>query len=104
LLDLGGFGIRSIGWVDNRFLIIAGPTGEGGGAKLYEWSGGSEAARAVPGVRLRGLNPEGVVFRHEEKSEFLLLSDDGTRSINGEECKALKDPAQKRFRGVVLEF
>jgi hypothetical protein len=104
LLDLGGLGIRSMGWVDDHYLIIAGPTGEGGGAKLYEWPGGAEAPQLVRGVQLRGLNPEGVVFRDKEKTEYLLLSDDGTRTVDGEECKTLKDPARKRFRGVVLKF
>jgi hypothetical protein len=80
------------------------PTGEGGGSKLYEWSGGAVSPRLVHGVQLRGLNPEGVVFRDNEKTEYLLLSDDGTRTVDGEECKLLKDPQRKRFRGLVLKF
>lgn len=104
LLDLGGLGIRSMGWVDDHYLIIAGRTGEGGGTKLYVWSGGAEPPRLVHGVQLRGLNPEGVVFRDKDKTEYLLLSDDGTRTVDGEECKMLKDPERKRFRGVVLKF
>ena len=35
LLDLGGLGIRSLGWSGGRCLIIAGPTREGGGGELY---------------------------------------------------------------------
>ncbi len=105
LLDLGGLGIRSIGWYDGRYVIIAGSSTEGGNAKLFEWTGGNEPVRPVPGVELRGVNPEGVVLSvREGRSEFLLLSDDGRRSIDGADCKTLADPAQKRFRGVMLGF
>jgi len=103
-LDLGGLGIRSIGWIGGRYMIIAGPSGEGGGARLFEWTGGAEPPRQIREAHLRGLNPEGVVFRDDQKTEYLVLSDDGTRVIEGEECKTLKDPTQKRFRGLVLKF
>ena len=105
LLDLSGLGIRSIGRFEGRYLIIAGPAGTGGGAKLYEWSGGEDAPRHISQVELRGLNPEGVVFRQSDsKVEFLVLSDDGQRSIEGQDCKNLKDAAKKRFRGIAVTF
>jgi hypothetical protein len=105
LLDLSGFGIRSMGRFGARYLIIAGPAAAGGGAKLYEWSGGADAPRHISQVELRGLNPEGVVFRQSDsKGEFLVLSDDGQRSIEGQDCKTLKDPGKKRFRGIAVTF
>ena len=104
LLDLDGLGIRSIGLVDDHYLIIAGPTGVGGRAKLYEWSGGADPPQLIKGAELRGLNPEGVTFRENDKSEFLVLSDDGQRTVDGVECKNLKDPTLKRFRGMVLKL
>jgi hypothetical protein len=31
-----------------------------------------------------------------------VVSDDGTRNVNGVDCKNLKDPMQKSFRAVVV--
>jgi hypothetical protein len=105
LLDLGGLGVRSLGYENGRYVIIAGPSAGGGVSKLYLW-GGPEAATAatlVPGVDFRGLNPEGLAFeRADGRREFFVLSDDGTRSLGGVDCKQLKDPAQRRFRGYAL--
>lgn len=36
----------------------------------------------------------------EARDEILLLSDDGTQLVGGVECKKLKDPSKKRFRGL----
>jgi hypothetical protein len=104
LLDLGGLGIRSLGWFKDGYLIIAGSAGEGGGAKLYKWEGGEAQPRLMPNVQLRGLNPEGVVFGEGQQTQFLVLSDDGTRQIDGEECKSLTNASQKRFRGMVVRL
>jgi len=97
LLDLGGLGIRSLSRWRGRTLIAAGAYAEGGAARLFTWDGRGPAAEVV-GLDLEGLNPEGF-FSPEERDEILLLSDDGTREIDGRECKRLDDPARKRFRG-----
>jgi len=104
-LDLGGLGIRSIGWDGDRYLIIAGHYGAGGRTRLYAWKGGNDQPELMPRVSFRGLNPEGIMFTDAGgKSEYFVLSDDGTREIDGADCKSLKDPATKRFRGTVVSF
>jgi hypothetical protein len=104
-LDLDGLGIRSIGYHDGRCLIIAGHYASGGNSRVYEWKPGEPNGRLLEHIKLRGLNPEGMSFVGADgKREFLVVSDDGTRSVNGQECKTLKDPAQKRFRGIVLKL
>jgi hypothetical protein len=104
-LDLNGMGIRSIGYHDGRCLIIAGHYASGGNARVYEWKPGETNARLFEHINLRGLNPEGMSFVGADgKREFLVVSDDGTRPVNGQECKTLKDSARKRFRGIVLKL
>ena len=98
LLDLGGLGIRSLSRWRGQELILAGQHAAGATSQLYTWDG-SGAAAAVPGIDLSGLSPEGF-FAPEDRDEILLLSDDGTVEIDGEECKRLEDPTRKRFRGV----
>jgi hypothetical protein len=105
VLDLNGLGIRSIGYHDGRCLIIAGHYSAGGNSHVYEWKPGEPNARLLKQITLKGLNPEGMSFVGTDgKREFLVVSDDGTRLVNGQECKTLKDPAQKRFRGIVLNL
>ena len=104
-LDLQGLGIRSMERVGGRYVIIAGSSGEGGKpSRLFEWDG-QGTPKAVPGVKLGGLNAEGVAFHGEDGAgEFFVLSDDGTREIAGQDCKDLKDPSLKRFRGRLLRW
>jgi hypothetical protein len=99
LLDLGGLGIRSISSWRGRYLFIGGPISGEGGSRLFTWDGRSEQPSAVEGVDFTDFNPEAFVT-FEDKDEILVLSDDGTRPIDGVECKRLKDPTKKRFRGV----
>ncbi|SDF05044.1 DUF3616 domain-containing protein [Myxococcus virescens] len=98
-LDLGGLGIRSLSWWRGRYVIISGGTAGEGTSRLFTWRGGEEAPVAVESVDLAGLNPE-AFFTPEDAEEILLLSDDGAAPVDGVECKRLKDPARKRFRGV----
>lgn len=101
-LDLQGLGIRGIDYCEGRYLIIAGAPAEGGASRLFEWSGQGEAA-LLPGVSLEGMNPEGIAFHTENgKGRYLLLSDDGSREIDGTCCKDLTDPTLKRFRGRLI--
>jgi hypothetical protein len=105
-LDLGGLGVRSMGWDAGRYLIIAGAFGEGGRSRLYEWSGQpNDQPRLVKRVAFRGFNPEGIMFTQRgSKAEYFVLSDDGTRIIDGHSCKELNDPARRQFRGTVVKF
>jgi hypothetical protein len=99
-LDFGGLGVRGLSWWRGKYLIVAGPPADGP-SRLYSWVGPGHAPEALS-VDLSDYNPEGF-FTPETRDEILLLSDDGTRLLEGQECKSLKDPAQKRFRGVWLE-
>ena len=94
LLDLGGFSVRSIEYVDllAAYLIIAGHEKGGSGFRLYTWSG-NVSDRAVPfpcetgWMAAEKFTPEAfVVF--PESGELLLLSDDGTLPLRtaGEGC------------------
>ena len=103
MLDLGGYGIRSIGRDRSTYLIIAGSHDADGESRAYEWSGGETAPKLLAGVRFPGLNPEGLAYANEfGQTEFFIVSDDGTLQIGGVDCKRLKDPAQRRFRGYSL--
>jgi hypothetical protein len=104
-LDLQGLGIRSIERCGKRYIVIAGSTGESQEpSRVFEWDGRSQP-RLIKDVTLSGLNPEGVAFHaNGGDGEYFVLSDDGTRAVEGQDCKDLKDPTLKRFRGRVLTF
>ena len=95
LLDLDGRGIRAITWWRGRYFIVAGHYDEGGGARIYGWDGGDRLER-IP-VELGSLNPEGF-FSPEELDRILIISDDGSKKMDGTRCKELPDSARKRFR------
>ena len=65
---------------------------------MYAWDGATGLSKLAAG-ELASLNPEGV-FSHEERSDVLLLSDDGTETVGGVACKKLKNPQQRRFRAM----
>lgn len=96
-LDLGGLGVRSLTLRHGRYLIVAGHYDEGAAAKLYAWDGTSPPQALT--IDLRDINPEGF-FSSRERMDLMLLSDDGSRMVQGKECKRLKDAAAKRFRGL----
>jgi hypothetical protein len=100
-LDLGGLGVRSLSYWRDRYLIAAGHYGDGGDHRLFEWAGPGSAPRER--AALPDLNPE-AFFTPEDRDEVMLLSDDGTRIIDGQRCKDLDAPARKRFRGVWLRL
>jgi hypothetical protein len=98
LLDLEGKGIRSISSWRGRYLLIGGGVADETPSRLYTWDGKSDRPRPVTSVPLDDFNPEGFAS-FEDRPQVLLLSDDGTREIDGQPCKRLKDPTRKRFRG-----
>ena len=102
-LDLGGYGIRSIGRDKDKYLIIAGSHDSDGESRAYTWDGGSSAPVHMAGVRFPGLNPEGLAYSTADgRTEFFILSDDGTLKIGGEDCKRIKNPSFRQFRGYEL--
>ncbi|HEY8942624.1 MAG TPA: DUF3616 domain-containing protein [Polyangiaceae bacterium] len=102
LLDLQGLGVRSLSTWGKRFLIIAGPSGDGGPFGLFRFDGRT-AVEPVPGLDFEGFGPEGF-FTPESRDELMVLSDDGTRVMHGKACKKLKDTKLKSFRGVWLKL
>lgn len=100
LLDLGGFGVRSLSSWHGSYLVIAGAIDSSGGSRLYKWDGATQLQH-VAAAQFDGLNPEGF-FTPEDRSDIMVLSDDGARTVQGERCKDLKDSREKRFRGVWL--
>lgn len=97
-LDLKGLGVRAISRWGGEFLIMAGPSMDGGPFRLFRFDGQSKVER-VAGVEFGDLGPEGF-FTPEARSELLVLSDDGSRILHGKACKKLRDSAQKSFRGM----
>jgi hypothetical protein len=56
-------------------------------------------------VDFEGLNPEALsVINRQGMDELFVVSDDGTRKINGVDCKKLKDPMQKTFRALEVSL
>jgi hypothetical protein len=105
-LRLAGRGIREIIWSGRDYVIVAGSHDGKGKSRIYRWAGpGGEPWR--PGkVDLQGFNAEAMVFfPGAGDAASHLLSDDGSRMVDGVECKELKDPRQRSFRsvGVSLE-
>jgi Protein of unknown function (DUF3616) len=104
-LDLGGLGIRSLARVENRYFLIAGAFDGRGQSHLYEWNGGPDAPRQLPRAELAGLNPEAIeAIPGGGVTRLLVVSDDGTLKIGGEDCKAVADPNLKYFRATTLNL
>lgn len=102
LLTLGGLGVRGLGSLpDGRYYVIAGSAGVEGDARLYFWKGGTAAPEPAKQTVLPGWNPEGVCFHDSGQSQFLLISDDGTRRIGGQECKQLPE-SERQFRAFLM--
>lgn len=102
LLDLGGFGVRSLSFWRGHYLIIAGHHDGGVPSQLWTWDGQDELQR----VELElpdGFNPEGF-FTPEARDAIMLLSDDGSRMVDETECKRLDEPTRKQFRGLWLRL
>jgi len=99
LLDLAGFGIRAIEFWQDRYLIIGGAVDGAAVSRLFEWNGRDDRTRVVQTPDLRSVNPEALsVYEDNGVDHLLMVSDDGTLRIRGEECKKLKDPNLRRFR------
>jgi len=100
LLPLDGLGIRSIEYFEAKakYLIVAGPHGDEGDFKLYQWSGpSSEKPEQLKGINFNGLHPEALVVYPGEKTKVRILSDDGSKQVDGIDCKEAK-PEKRSFR------
>lgn len=104
-VDLGGLGIRDMVWTDAGCFIIGGPTGGKPQGKVFLWDGVSSTAKQVARVRGQNFNPEAfVLFDSPGTSKALLLSDDGTRRLDGCPCKELKDEGRRQFRAAWVDL
>jgi hypothetical protein len=97
LLNLNGLGLRGMENVKDGYYLIAGPANGNAASRLFFWKGDKSRPQPVAGVNFSGLNPEGICLVNGSESELLLLSDDGSREINGKECKDLPK-SQRQFR------
>jgi hypothetical protein len=107
LLDLDGLGIRSIEYstVKNTYFIIAGAYDASNSFQLYQWSGdAADVPVRVNGIDFRGLNPEELLIYPEEKDHIQILSDDGSKKLNGQTCKDLENANDKNFRSVWINL
>lgn len=98
--DLGGLGIRDLLWADGVWLILAGSHKGGGPSRLYRCGAGGLPA-LIGTLALNDENPEGLLRcppDHPASRELLLLSDDGTRIVDGVQAKKLKNRSRQSFR------
>ena len=94
-LDLEKRGIRDIVLVGDKFLIIAGRYDTSKNFAIYEWDGKS-APTEVKGLKFGDLNPEALYrFPNDPAGLFQILSDDGSETIDGKDCKKL--PQSRRL-------
>jgi hypothetical protein len=100
LLDLGGFGVRDLGYWHDRFIIVAGSYDGSGDTRLYQWRGRGSRPERLAGVELHDFNAEAVIVYPDGRRPFQLLSDDGTRLFDGTICKKLSDPAERKYRSL----
>lgn len=97
-LDLGGLGLRDIASTAQGYYLLAGPAHGGNQSQLFFWAGGDATPRIVSDVQFPKINPEGICFLGVGGgSDFLIVSDDGTRKIKGKECKSLPE-SDRQFR------
>jgi len=99
-LSLGGLGIRGIEYSEARgkYLIVAGSCGEQDEFALYQWSGApDDEPEVIEGIDFQGLKPETLILYPGENRKIQILSDDGTRRIDGVACKRA-EPDRRRFR------
>lgn len=104
-LDLMGLGIREIQYWPEResYVIVAGHHDELCGFRIFQWAGEGSDPEELEGGDLQGINPEGILILENSSSLFHLISDDGTRMVDGVPCKDL--PADRReFRRLAIEI
>jgi len=102
-LDLEGYGVRDIAPIGKKFLIIGGPRDHTKIFRLFLWDGANKP-ELIPGAHFENLNPEAIFqFPKDPTNTFHILSDDGSKRLNGEECKTLA-PSARRFRAGELRL
>jgi len=99
-LDLGGDGLRAMIRQADGYRIISGSPLSGGKPSLYRWDGCSTPQRESLPELPADATPEGLIaVEREGRRHRLILSDDGTRTVDGAPAKEQPDPARRTFRG-----
>lgn len=99
LLDLGGLGIRDIALYETTYFIIAGSWHGGGPFQFYHWHGPGTRPEALSVKHLGKYQPEGIaIYPDKGLREVQILSDDGTRLIDGLPGKTLPEVRRRVFR------
>jgi hypothetical protein len=103
LLDLGGNGVRAMLRTGDGYLIMSGSPLTGGTPVLFRWDGRSPPQPVpLPGLPADA-QPEAVLLvERNSMPALLVLSDDGTRRVDGAPSKTLADPALRTFRGFLF--
>jgi hypothetical protein len=103
LLELDGLGIRDMAYFRGAYFIIAGPWHSGGKFQFYRWAGGNSPTKKLIVKHLDDYNPEAIIiYPQTGLHEIQILSDDGTRPINGIPGKEPGDSAAMTFRSFWL--
>jgi hypothetical protein len=105
--DLGGLGIRGFEYVAARrmYAIIAGDIDVGRASQLFTWSGAAaDQPQLVAGATFGDLNPESVIVYADQPGSLQVVSDDGTRSVDGKPCKDGQDLRRRNFRTAWISF
>ncbi|KRQ93043.1 hypothetical protein CQ10_36045 [Bradyrhizobium valentinum] len=101
-LDLEGRGIRSIEWINNVYVIVAGPHGKAEESDikppfaLFTWSGTDKKPRMMKKIKLPDDFAPEAVFEIPGSPNMMVLSDDGT-----DKCKDA-DKSRKSFRALTI--
>jgi len=99
LLDLGGLGIRDMALYQGTYLIIAGSWHGGGPFRLYHWKGPGTPLEPLAVKHLQDYQPEAIIiYPQTGLREVQILSDDGTRLIDGVPGKLVPDRRLQGFR------
>ncbi len=102
-LDLDGLGIRDITLWGREYFIIAGPYDGTKHFEFFRWSGPGRNPEKLNTERIKHFTPEALlIYAPMPPMKFQVLSDDGTRLVDGSICKELKDPFQRIFRSFWL--
>ena len=100
-LELGGYGIRDLAPIsDAAFLIAAGPAGDDGTTRMYQWIPAAEEG-TLRQVAMTGFDTtmtiEAIAVPAGRSNRVLLAADDGGRRLGAQSCKDAP-PARRRFR------
>lgn len=105
LLDMGGRGVRSLTYWANAYWILAGSIDGASDVQLFRWKGGDSKPVLTRFRSSSDLRWEGLAgFESQGKSYLWIVSDDGSRLVDGKPAKQLKNPLQRTFRASILRL